>query len=199
MVHEAYVRLSDQKTASMQHHAHLSPLAAKVMRNVWLTAPKRLATKRGGEQLRISLTTISRYGQKPEVDLVALDDTMKQLARPIPNTAGSSNSAFFGGLTIQQKRRMRLSHATTERYWSFAQAWLRRELAASDHEDPEGIQHGGTLSRSRRPQTGGALISWRGLEYSHPELAGAVSLLPLPPTKGPTVLSIRLLISVSQK
>ena len=132
LVHEAYVRLSDQKTASMQHRAQFFGLAAKVMRDILVDhARKRLATKRGGEQLRISLSQAERFGQKPEVDLVALDDALKQLAETNPQHSRVIELRFFGGLTIDETAEvMSLSHATTERYWSFARAWLRRELAA---------------------------------------------------------------------
>lgn len=132
LVHEAYVRLVDQKGASMQHRAQFFGLAAKVMRDILVDhARKRLATKRGGQQLRLSLSQAERFGRKPEVDLVALDDALKQLATTNPQHSRVIELRFFGGLTIEETAEvLSLSHATTERYWSFARAWLRRELAA---------------------------------------------------------------------
>ena len=132
LVHEAYVRLADQKTATLQHRAQFFGLAAKVMRDILVDhARKRLATKRGGHQLRISLSQAERFGQRPEVDLVALDDALKDLAATNPQHSRVIELRFFGGLTIEETAEvMSLSHATTERYWSFARAWLRRELAA---------------------------------------------------------------------
>lgn len=132
LVHEAYVRLADQKSASMQHRAQFFGLAAKVMRDILVDHErKRQAAKRGGQQLRISLSQAERFGQKPEVDLVALDDALKQLAATNPQHSRVIELRFFGGLTIEETAEvLSLSHATTERYWSFARAWLRRELAA---------------------------------------------------------------------
>jgi RNA polymerase sigma-70 factor, ECF subfamily len=132
LVHEAYVRLADQKTASMQHRAQFFGLAAKVMRDILVDeARKRQAAKRGGQQLRISLSQAERFGRKPDLDLVALDDALKQLAETNPKHSRIIELRFFGGLTIEETAEvMMLSHATTERYWSFARAWLRRELAA---------------------------------------------------------------------
>lgn len=132
LVHEAYVRLADQKGASMQHRAQFFGLAAKVMRDILIDhARKRLATKRGGQQFRISLSQAERVGHKPEVDLVALDDALKVLAATNPQHSRVIELRFFGGLTIKETAEvMSLSHATTERYWSFARAWLKRELAA---------------------------------------------------------------------
>ncbi|MCM3905980.1 MAG: ECF-type sigma factor [Pyrinomonadaceae bacterium] len=132
LVHEAYVRLADQKGASMQHRAQFFGLAAKVMRDILVDhARRRQAAKRGGQQLRISLSQAERFGQKPEVDLVALDDALKDLAATNPQHSRVIELRFFGGLTIEETAEvMSLSNATTERYWSFARAWLRRELAA---------------------------------------------------------------------
>lgn len=132
LVHEAYVRLADQNSTSMEHRAQFFGLAAKVMRDILVDhARKRLATKRGGDQLRLSLSQAERFGHKPEVELVALDDALQELATTNPQHSRVIELRFFGGLTIEQTAQvMSLSHATTERYWSFARAWLRRELAA---------------------------------------------------------------------
>ena len=132
LVHEAYIRLADQTSISMEHRAQFFGLAAKVMRDILVDhARKRLATKRGGNRLRLSLTEAERFGSKPEVELIALDDALKELATTNPQHSRVVELCFFAGLTIDETARvMNLSHATTERYWSFARAWLRRELAA---------------------------------------------------------------------
>jgi len=132
LVHEAYVRLAEGKGASMQRRAQFFGLAAKVMRDILVDhARKRLATKRGGQQLRLSLSQAERLGHKPEVDVVALDDALRELAATNPQHSRVVELRFFGGLTIEETAEvMSLSHATTERYWSFARAWLRRELSA---------------------------------------------------------------------
>jgi len=132
LVHEAYVRLADQSSISMQHRAQFFGLAAKVMRDILVDhARKRLAGKRGGDQLRLSLNQAERLGHRSEVELVALDDALKELATTNPQHSRVIELRFFGGLTIDETADvMNLSHATTERYWSFARAWLRRELAA---------------------------------------------------------------------
>ena len=132
LVHEAYVRLADQSSITMENRAQFYGLAAKVMRDILVDhARKRLSRKRGGDQLRLSLTSAERLGRKPEVELVALDDALKVLATTNPQHSRVIELRFFAGLTIKETAHvMSLSHATTERYWSFARAWLRRELAA---------------------------------------------------------------------
>jgi RNA polymerase sigma-70 factor (ECF subfamily) len=132
LVHEAYVRLADQSSISMEHRAQFFGLAAKIMRDILVDhARKRLSAKRGGHQFRLSLTEAERFGHKPEVELIALDDALNSLATTNPKHSRVVELRFFGGLTIEETAQvMSLSHATTERYWSFARAWLRRELAA---------------------------------------------------------------------
>ncbi len=132
LVHEAYVRLADQSSISMEHRAQFFGLAAKIMRDILVDhARRRLATKRGGQQLRLSLTEAERFGHKPEVELIALDEALKMLASTNPQHSRVVELRFFGGLTIEETAQvMSLSHATTERYWGFSRAWLRRELAA---------------------------------------------------------------------
>lgn len=132
LVHEAYVRLADQSSISMEHRAQFFGLAAKIMRDILVDhARKRQAVKRGGQQFRLSLTEAERFGRKPEVELIALDDALNSLATTNPKHSRVVELRFFGGLTIEETAQVTgLSHATTERYWSFARAWLRRELAA---------------------------------------------------------------------
>ena len=132
LVHEAYVRLADQTNISMEHRAQFFGLAAKVMRDILVDhARKRLSAKRGGQQLHLSLSAADRFSSKPEIELIALDDALEQLAATNPKHSRVVELRFFGGLTIEETARvMNLSHATTERYWSFARAWLRSELAA---------------------------------------------------------------------
>jgi RNA polymerase sigma factor (TIGR02999 family) len=116
----------------MEHRAQFFGLAAKVMRDILVDhARKRLSAKRGGRQLHLSLTAAERFGSKPDVELIALDDALKQLATTNPQHSRIVELRFFGGLTIEEAAKVvSLSNATTERYWSFARAWLRRELAA---------------------------------------------------------------------
>ncbi len=131
LVHEAYVRLADQSRISMQHRAQFFGLAAKVMRDILVDhARRRLSDKRGGRQLHVSLSQVERKGYQPEFELLALDRTLRKLAKTNPQHSRVVELRFFGGLTIEETAlAMSLSHATTERYWSFARAWLRRELA----------------------------------------------------------------------
>jgi RNA polymerase sigma factor (TIGR02999 family) len=130
LVHEAYLRLIGQQNMSWQNRAQFFGLAAKLMRNILVDhARQRQAAKRGGAQYRLTLGEADRLGNEPDLDLVALDDALKALAAIKPQHSQVVEFRFFGGLTIEETAEvMGVSHATVEREWSFARAWLRREM-----------------------------------------------------------------------
>ena len=131
LVNEVYLRLVDQRTASFRSRAQFFGMAAKLMRNILVDhARKRRAAKRGAEPIRLSISTAGRISRKPDLDLVALDDALKRLAALNSQHCDTVELRFFGGLTIEETAEaMGVSHATVERDWSFARAWLRREMS----------------------------------------------------------------------
>lgn len=131
LVHEAYIRLADQEHTSWQSRAQFFGLAAKLMHNILIDhARERLAGKRGGDQLRVSLQEVDRRGSRSAMDLIALEDALKEMAAANPEHARIVELRFFGGLTIPETAEvMGTSHATVERQWRFARAWLRRALS----------------------------------------------------------------------
>src|SRR4030095_4767660 len=132
LVNEVYIRLVDQQTASFSSRAQFFGMAAKIMRNILVDhARRRKAAKRGAEPIRLSISTADRIGRKPDLDLVELDDALKRLAEVNPQHSDTVELRFFGGLTIEETAEaMGVSHATVERDWSFARAWLRRDMSA---------------------------------------------------------------------
>lgn len=132
LVHEAYVQLADQSSITFENRAQFFGLAAKLMRDILVDhARRRHAAKRGGNQLMLSLGEADRVGTKPEIDLLLLDMALKRLAETEAGYSRVVELRYFGGLTIEETAEaMQLSHATVERYWNFARAWLRRELDA---------------------------------------------------------------------
>jgi RNA polymerase sigma-70 factor (ECF subfamily) len=130
LVHEAYVRLVDQHSSTWQNRAQFFGLAARLMRNILVDyARERLAAKRGGEPFRLSLSQADRFGKQSDVELIALNDALNELAAVKPKHAEIIELRFFGGLTIEETAAaMEISHATVERDWAFARAWLRRAM-----------------------------------------------------------------------
>lgn len=131
LIHEAYLRLVDQEQLEFESRTRFFALAAKLMRNVLVDrARERYALKRGGDFCRVSLSKIDRTAVAPDVDLILLDDAMKELAELNNRHSQIIELRFFGGLTIEQTaEHLEISHATVEREWRFAKAWLHRRLS----------------------------------------------------------------------
>ena len=131
LVNEAYLRLVDQQKVVWQNRAQFFGLAARLMRNILVDhARSHQAAKRGGQQYSVSLSHADRLSEKPEVDLVALHETLERLEAYDPQKSQIVELRFFGGLTIEETAEvLDISHATVERDWKLARAWLRHELA----------------------------------------------------------------------
>lgn len=131
LVHEVYLRLSGQANADFQNRAQFFGLTAKIMRNVLVDhARAQKRAKRGGSQIRLSLVKADRFDNQENIDLIALDDALTELAATNPQHSQIVELRYFGGLTIEETAELLdISHATVERSWKFARAWLRAQLS----------------------------------------------------------------------
>jgi len=130
IVHEVYLRLVDQQSVNWQSRAQFFGLASSLMRNILVDYARRhQALKRGGEQPKLTLSEADRPGATPDLDLLALDEALTALAAIKPRHSRIVELRYFGGLTIEETVEvLGLSHATIEREWNFARAWLRHQL-----------------------------------------------------------------------
>jgi len=132
LVNEAYLRLVNQQQVNWRNRAQFFGLAAKLMRNLLVDhVRERRAEKRGGGEYHLSLTYADQVARRPEseVDLVALNEALDRLAALSPQKSQVVELRFFGGLTIPETAEvLGISHATVEREWSAARAWLFKEL-----------------------------------------------------------------------
>ena len=130
LVHEAYLRLIDQRRVDWMNRAQLVGVAAVMMRRILVNhARGRAADKRGGDAVRVSLT-LADIGEAPSVDLIALNSALDALAAIDARKSRIVELKFFGGLTTAEMAEvLELSPATIEREWSFARAWLYDALA----------------------------------------------------------------------
>jgi RNA polymerase sigma factor (TIGR02999 family) len=130
LVHEAYLRLVDQRQAQWQNRAHFFGLAAQMMRRILVDHARRQhAAKRGGAEPKLSLDEAVWVSAAPAPDLTALDDALTRLAGLDPQHSRLVELRFFGGLTIEETAEvLGVSPATVKRDWSMAKAWLYREL-----------------------------------------------------------------------
>jgi len=131
LVNEAYLKLVDQRNPKWQNRAHFFGIAAQLMRRILVDhARQHQAAKRGGSsQKRISLTGAEAFAKQPEVDLLALNEALDELAKMDPQQSRIVELKFFGGLSIEEIAEvLGIGHATVERDWKMARAWLRRQL-----------------------------------------------------------------------
>jgi len=136
LVNEAYLKLIDQRNPRWQNRAQFYGVAAQLMRRILVDhARQRQAAKRGGsDQQRLSITSAGQLGGKqlatePAIDLLALHEALNELAEMDPQQGRIVELKFFGGLSIEEIAEvMAIGHATVERDWKMARAWLRRKL-----------------------------------------------------------------------
>ena len=134
LVHEAYLRLVDQRRVEWQSRAHFFGVAAQLMRRILVDhARGRLSAKRGGGMHRISLgdeiPDASDVACDESADILALHEAIEHLATFDAEQARLVELRYFGGLTIAETAEaLNVSPATVKREWAVARAWLRREL-----------------------------------------------------------------------
>ena len=131
LVNEAYLKLVDQRNAKWQNRAQFFGISAQLMRRILVDhARQHRAAKRGGsEQQRLSITSAEKFAKQSEIDLLALNEALDELTKMDPQQARIVELKFFGGLSIEETAEvLGLGHATVERDWKMARAWLRRQL-----------------------------------------------------------------------
>jgi len=134
LVHEVYLRLVDQTQAGWLDRAHFMNIAAKAMRQILTDhARRRRAAKRGGDWARIALDEVGADSRQAQIDLLALDEALTELARLDERQARVAELRFLAGLTVQEAAAvLGVSPRTVELDWRQARAWLRWRLAEGD-------------------------------------------------------------------
>ena len=131
LVNEAYLKLVDQKNAHWQNRAQFYGVAAQLMRRILVDhARQHQAEKRGGsKQQRLSITSARAIAETPEVDVLAVNEALEELKQFDEQQERIVELRFFGGLSIAETAEvLGLGHATVERDWKMARAWLRQKL-----------------------------------------------------------------------
>jgi len=131
LVNEAYLKLVDQRNAKWQNRAQFFGISAQLMRRILVDhARHHQAAKRGGtEQKRISITSAEKLARQSEFDLLALNEALDELTKMDAQQGRIVELKFFGGLSIEETAEvLGIGHATVERDWKMARAWLRRQL-----------------------------------------------------------------------
>jgi RNA polymerase sigma factor (TIGR02999 family) len=132
LVHEAYLRLVEQRRVDWQNRAHFFGVAAQVMRRILVDhARRQAARKRGAGVQRVPLEEAAETTAVNEIPVLALDDALARLEQLDRGLAQIVELRAFGGLTIDEAAHvLKVSASTAKRGWRTAKAWLTRELAA---------------------------------------------------------------------
>jgi RNA polymerase sigma factor (TIGR02999 family) len=130
LVNEAYLRLVDQKRVKWQNRAHFFGVAAQIMRRILVDhARNRLRAKRGGGAEMVTLADNAAVSTEI-VEVIALDDALKNLAAIDERKSRIVEMKFFGGLTSEEVAEvLKVTTRTVEREWRRAKAWLHRAIS----------------------------------------------------------------------
>ena len=133
LVHEAYLRMVNQKTVHWQNRAHFFGVAAQSIRHILVDHARGYQTaKRGSGAHKLSLDEAIGVTEGREIDLVALDDALNGLSAVDPQQGRIVELRFFGGLSIEETAAvLKISPATVKRDWVMAKAWLYRTLSGA--------------------------------------------------------------------
>jgi RNA polymerase sigma-70 factor, ECF subfamily len=138
LVHEAYLKLVEQRSVNWQSRAHFFGVAAQLMRRILIDhARGHKRDKRGGEQKKVSLDDVFVFSEQQADELLAVDDSLNRLAAIDPRQARVVELRFFGGLSVEEAAEvLAVSPKTIKRDWSVAKAWLYADLKERHGIDP---------------------------------------------------------------
>lgn len=134
LVHEAYLRLVDQKRVAWQDRSHFFAIASKMIHRILVDHARRHRyAKRGAGRVKASLSEIGDLAMERPEQLVELDEALLSLEASDPLKASIVEYRFFGGLTAKEIAEVVGCSATTvHRHWLVARAWLYRELTRDE-------------------------------------------------------------------
>ena len=134
LVHEAYLRLVDvEKAQHWDSRGHFFAAAAEAMRRILVeSARRRKRAKHGGDRERVEIEMDRLPTSMSSEELVALDEALEKLKDHDPVKAQLVTLRYFGGLTIEQASEvLNISRVTAHRYWTYARAWLHRQMTGA--------------------------------------------------------------------
>lgn len=133
LVHEAYLKLVDQRQVNWQNRAHFLGVAAQVMRRILMDYAKgRARGKRGGDVQKTSLDEALIVSYDRTFELIQIDEALHRLETFDQRQAKVVEMRFFGGLSVEETAvALGVSEPTVKREWAMAKAWLHRQIRAA--------------------------------------------------------------------
>lgn len=142
LVHEAYLRLVEAKDQNWNSHGHFFKAAAEAMRRILVeNARRKKSLRAGGEHQRINsieagLWALTLSDKSPSEDLLALNEALEKLSKTDPRNAELVKLRYFAGLSLDQVAKIEgISRRTATRWWTYARAWLHREINGERDSD----------------------------------------------------------------
>lgn len=130
LVHEAFLRITQDRQVPFQNRAHFFAAAAEAMRRILIDhARAKNAVKRGGGASKSPLSVIDLASESDPAEILALDEALERLEKSEPQVAAVVRLRFFAGLSMDETAEaVGMSPRQTDRLWSYARAWLLREM-----------------------------------------------------------------------
>jgi len=136
LVHEAYLRLVDQRPFETKDRAHFLAIASRLMRQILVDYARSHGAAKRGADLRVELDASLVLPQVRNTDVIALDDALTGLTKLDEQQARIVELRFFGGLSIEEVAEvLDISASTVKREWNVAKAWLTREMKKGKRGD----------------------------------------------------------------
>ena len=140
LVHEAYIRLLDQRPFNTENRAHFLAVASRLMRQILVDYARSYGAAKRGADRRVELDASLVVPQLRSTDVVALDDALKDLANLDEQQCRIVELRFFGGLSTEAIAEvLGISSSTVKRDWNVAKAWLTRQMKKGHRGDPGAV------------------------------------------------------------
>ena len=140
LVHEAYLRLLDQRPFDTENRAHFLAVASRLMRQILVDYARSYGAAKRGADLRVELDASLVLPQVKGADVIALDDALSDLAKLDEQQSRIVELRFFGGLAIEDIAAvLDISPSTVKRDWNVAKAWLTRQMKKGNRGNPGAV------------------------------------------------------------
>jgi RNA polymerase sigma factor (TIGR02999 family) len=134
LVHEAFIRLVDQKNVEWESRSHFFAIASEMMRRILVDYARRRGNlKRGGDTQQVPLENTLIVSEERSAEVIALDEALRELSSFDPRKGQIVELRFFGGLSIEETADvLGISPGTVMRDWTLAKAWLRKQITGNN-------------------------------------------------------------------
>jgi len=143
LVHEAYLRLPDQKPFDTENRAHFLALTSRLMRQILVDYARSHGAAKRGAGLKVEPDAASIVAPERSLDVIALDDALSQLTLLDEQQARIVELRFVEGLSVEEIGEvLGISRSTVKREWNGTKAWLSRQMKRGSHGEAPAMAKG---------------------------------------------------------